>query len=245
MREYRDERGRPHLWFDPHEIEKLMETELTKAGLLSDTSAGIDIEDFIERHLQVPLDQYATDLDPGVLGLTEFFSDGSCKIRISRALSDEVDRDESCPPGIKGRWRATMAHEAAHVVMHKGLFVAAGGKQTSLFENAGPPRSQKLLRCSNEDLTRVSRPGAAQPDPEEVQANMGMAALLMPRPTFRAAAEAEIQRVSGTKTLAHADTREWMVVRALATRFQVSKQAASIRLQTLGLVLRPGERSLV
>lgn len=245
MRAYSDERGRPHLWFDPHEIEKLMETELTKAGLLDDTSVGIDIEDFIERHLQVPLDQYATDLDPGVLGLTEFFSDGSCKIRISRALSDEVDRDESCPPGIKGRWRATMAHEAAHVVMHKSLFVAAGGKQTSLFENAGPPRSQKLLRCSSDDLARGSRPGASQPEPEEVQANMGMAALLMPRSAFRAAAEAEIQRVSGSKALAHADPREWMVVRALATRFQASKQATSIRLQTLGLVLRPGERSLV
>jgi hypothetical protein len=223
----------------------MMEAELVKAGLLGDTASGIDVEAFIERYLEVPLDQHATDLEPGVLGLTEFFSDGTCKIKINRSLSDEVDRDDSCPPGIKGRWRATMAHDASHVVMHKGLFVG-GAKQTSLFDTQGPPRSQKLLRCSSEDLARTVRSGPAQADPEEVQANMGMAALLMPRSVFRVAAEEEIQRVNnGAKMLAHADPREWMVVRALATRFQVSKQATSIRLQTLGLVLRPGERTLV
>jgi Zn-dependent peptidase ImmA (M78 family) len=70
----------------------------------------------------------------------------------------------------------------------------------------------------------------------EVQANRGMAALLMPRRLFRRLALREMRQL-GVGTLAIAEAPEVeTLVSALADALRVSKQAARIRLNTEGLV---------
>ena len=80
----------------------------------------IDIERFIESHLDVRIDQYA-DLPSEILGLTRFAPRVNPAIQINATLTDQTDDDFSAP-GTQGRWRATLAHEAAHVFLHKYLF---------------------------------------------------------------------------------------------------------------------------
>jgi len=72
MKSYRAADGTERLWFEAEEIEAIMEDELHKAGLLpSAEHPTVNVEDFIELHLKVKLDQHAI-LDGDVLGMTEF-----------------------------------------------------------------------------------------------------------------------------------------------------------------------------
>lgn len=243
MREY-FERGKKLLWFDDQEIESSMEAELAKARLLPSSDApAVDIEAFIERHLRVSVDQYAEDLDGEVLGLTRFLSDGRCKISIQRKLSEQVDLEDDCPPGIRGRWRATMAHEAAHVLLHRRLFPITA-HQSSLF-GGGPPNAddgKALLRC----LARNVGIGMRGGPPEEVQANKGMAALLMPRSLFGAVARMALREIGiAGDTLVEGASLERQFVSTMATRFEVSKQAASIRLKTLNIIIHGGSQTFL
>ena len=69
---YRGRDGKPQLWFKPGEIDDWMEAELHRAGLYpTPDRPAVDIESFVDRHLQVALEQYA-DLEPHVLGQTRF-----------------------------------------------------------------------------------------------------------------------------------------------------------------------------
>jgi hypothetical protein len=125
----------------------MMEDALRKADLYpSEETPAVNIEGFIQS-LEVRMDQYA-ELDPTVLGLTEFYTDGPPKILINRDLTGAIDDDET-PPGIRGRWRATMAHEASHVVMHRLLF-AVNQNQQGLFQDDGLTDSKQLMRCFEE-----------------------------------------------------------------------------------------------
>src|SRR5205823_2811941 len=137
----------------------------------------VDIERFIDE-LGVRIDQHA-NLDSTVLGFTEFYTDGPPRICINRDLTGAVDDDET-PTGIRGRWRATMAHEAAHVLMHRVLF-EVHQNQEKLFKMEEQADPQRLMRCLKKNV--LFRGGTS--DWREVQANMGMAALLMPDSIFR------------------------------------------------------------
>lgn len=243
MKEYFD-RGKKVFWFEDNEIESAMEAELAKARLLpSSDSPAVDIEAFIERHLRVSIDQYAADLDDDVLGLTRFLSDGQCKISIQRKLSEQVDLEDDCPPGIRGRWRATMAHEAAHVILHRRLFPITA-HQKSLFGD-GPSNAddgKALLRC----LARNVGMGVRSAPSEEVQANKGMAALLMPRSVFGAVARIVLTEMGITvDTLMEGASLERQFISTMATRFKVSKQAASIRLKTLNIIIHGANQTLL
>jgi Zn-dependent peptidase ImmA (M78 family) len=159
-------------------------------------------------------------------------------VLINRNLTGAAMDDDDAAPGVVGRWRATMGHEASHVVMHRALF-EIDQAEDDLF-GAGP-RSQRFMRCFKANV--LFRGGGN--DPREVQANLGMAALLMPRTVFRHVAEAAIQRlaipaaelVSGTATARR-------LVREVADLTRVSKQAAEIRLETVRIVGRIGQSSL-
>jgi IrrE N-terminal-like domain len=219
MKMYRGPEGDERIWFEPAEIENIMEDELHRAGLWPTQGApAVDVEAFIEGHLKASLDQYA-DLDRAVLGLTEFRQGVSPLVRINRDLTGSAMDAEWCPPGIHGRWRATLAHEACHVVLHR-MLVEVNPDQTALFEEHG--RAALLLRCLKREVTY--RSGGR--NWREVQANRGMAALLMPKPLFLRAANEELH--SGRRNGFDGATRR------LAARFAVSKEATGIRLTTLG-----------
>ena len=121
--------------------------------------------------------------------------------------------------------------------MHRILFEVGGGQQ-ELFDLEKEESPRRLLRCEKKNV--LFRGGGT--DWREVQANMGMAALLMPRGLFRDVTcrarkmlglEAVEVRVN---TIAMKKLAEF-----LSCRFEVSKQAASIRLEVLGYLTATGQ----
>jgi hypothetical protein len=217
MRWYRAKDGSQQLFITDTALEELAEVELHRAGLMPKQPHPVNIDAFIEQHLGVKLD-YAADLEPGILGLTELKAGAKPSIRISRDLTDaalEVDQYS----GTLGRWRATLAHEAAHVLLHGFLF-ELNLEQEALFDEA-PAGDARLFRCLKRDVV-FARGGH---DPREVQANKGMAALLMPKGLFGAAA----------RDMAPSMDEESLMVE-IARTFEVSRQAGRIRLQTLGFL---------
>src|SRR5262249_32478963 len=149
-----------------------------------------------------------------------------------------IDEDGS-PLGLRGRWRATLAHEASHVVIHRPLFELPP-EQSSLFSNQGRPaqETQRLMRCQKRSVLYRG----STSDWREIQANQGMAALLMPRPVFLAVAR-DLLTGSRPPSLGTQEARQ--LIGELASRFEVSRQAAEIRLTTLGVVGAVGQQALV
>jgi len=237
---YRRRDGKEALWFSASDIETMMEDVLQKAGTFpTEAQPAVNIERLIER-IGVHLDQHAS-LDAAVLGLTEFHSDRPPKILINRDLTGAID-DDNTPPGIRGRWRATLAHEASHVVMHRVLFDVNPDQET-LFRTEEQPESQRLMRCLKKDV--LFRSGGAN-DWREVQANMGMAALLMPQSLFRRlAARVEEARHLSAEALSSGSAAAATLSAEMAALFDVSKQAAGIRLQTLRILSSAGQPWLV
>ena len=235
MKWYRGPDGSERIWFDVGEIEGMAEGELRKAALLPTLEAPVvDIERFIESHLGVRLDQYG-DLDPDVLGVTQYPPGLPPEISINKDLTNTALDTEDGPPGLRGRWRATLAHEASHVMLHQVLFDLNSDQGRMLGGDSEGPR---LMRCLKREVT--FRQGGR--DWREVQANRGMAALLMPQSVFIAAAQQEFQRLglrAGTVTEGSDESQE--IVATLANRCEVSWQAARIRLATLRLVSPPSQ----
>jgi hypothetical protein len=236
---YRRSDGVERLWFTPQDVEAMMEAELKGAALYPTLEKPVvELERFVARHLRVALDQHA-DLEPHVLGLTEFFPNAAPKIRINRDLTDAIDDDET-PLGLRGRWRATLAHEASHVVMHRVLFEVASG-QESLFRIEGTGGGQ-LMRCLKTNV--LFRAGGS--DWREVQANMGMAALLMPE-RFFVALVADVLRekaIEGPKlVVGSSEAAELAAV--ISNRCAVSRQAAQIRLETTRILSPRGQGCLL
>jgi hypothetical protein len=222
------------------DIERTMEDELRTAGLFPTVEQPIvDLEAFVERHLHVQMDQYAA-LDDRVLGQTEFYRDAAPRIMINRDLTGTAMHDEESGPRLRGRWRATVAHEACHVVLHRVLYEISDD-QSDLF--GSPQRvAQRLFRCMKD---QVLFRGPVS-DWREVQANRGMAALLMPRAVFQALAVEEIGRLQITEADRVAGGRGCRrLAVALSGRTGVSSQAASIRLETLSLVSTAGSPRLI
>ena len=109
---YRHRDGSKRLWYEATDIEELMETTLKSAGLYPSLDRpAVDIEQLVETYLGVQLDQHC-ELESDILGFTEFRGGFPPRIAINRELADSVDREDTSI-GLRGRWRATLAHEAA------------------------------------------------------------------------------------------------------------------------------------
>ena len=242
MNRFRDKRtGTERLWIEADEIEVRTEAELVKAGLMPSVAApAVHVEAFVEQHLGAQFDQYAA-LPPEVLGQTDFRVGAPPLIMVNADLTGAAMDDDESPLGLKGRWRATVAHEACHVIFHRCLF-NLNAQQRSLFGEQDDPReaAKRLQRCLKRDVAH----GGGGSDWREVQANMGMAALLMPRAVYTAATRQELQR-QGVERVMRDTPEAGTLARRLAAAFEVSVQAAMIRLQTLGLLGVPGQNNLL
>lgn len=231
MRRYRGPNGDPRIWFKEGEIDAVMDAELVSAGLVPTVDDPVtELERFVEGHLGTSLDQYA-ELPADVLGVTEFRPHGRHAISVNRSLTASAVDAEGIAPGLRGRWRATVAHEASHVVLHRVLF-EVDQRQGYLFTELPAPGSQ-LMRCLKRDVGHR----AVTSDWREVQANRGMAALLMPRQLFlRLAREELAPRGVAGGVLSADDAYVAPLVACLSDRIGVSRQAVSIRLTTLGFI---------
>ena len=228
MNVYRSRDGEERLWYETDEIERLSDAQLRAAKLMPTVEETVtNLETLVERHLGAELDQYA-DLPDGVLGATTFRPDGSVLVQIASDITEAADGASHDATGPLGRWRATMAHEASHVILHRRLFAQHGGSAVMLGRaDAG------LGPCLHRDIAPVRGTDTEQRSTgwKEVQANMGMAALLMPRSVFKRAA----RTVIADAALDRHRARGVAIVEELARQFRVSKQAAQIRMLTLGI----------
>jgi Zn-dependent peptidase ImmA (M78 family) len=125
------------------------------------------------------------------------------------------------------RRRFTCAHEASHWLLHRSAFASKKWNSEYMVSRTGQPAS--VIRKDSENRRRM-----------EQQANFLAAALLMPKTTLRMlfcefCKDRDIKprtliRSAGDGGLAHTLTG-WV-----AERYQVSHQAAQIRLEKLGAV---------
>ena len=235
MRFYTSPDGVPSVWYDDEDIERIVDGELDRAGLRPTPANPVtDLERFIESHLKVDLDQFA-DLPADVLGLTRFAPHKAPSIQINTGLTEAAE-GEHAAPGAVGRWRATLAHEAAHVFLHKYLFDPEFIQSELPGVTGQLPRAGDV-RCLNRDVDVSARPK----DWREVQANKGMAALLMPRAVFRRVA---YRHIDPQDELTVGSPAVSALAADLSTVFGVSKQAAAIRLQTIGIATADGVSAL-
>jgi hypothetical protein len=170
VKEFPDRGGRlPYrLWYEESEIESIVARELALAG--QPKLAGgpaTDVDAFCELHLGVVPE--FTWLPGGVLGATEFTARGEIHLQVSAELSLRADRDAAAEKLM----RSTLAHEAAHILLHRVLFLK---ESHDIF--GGLASRSELCRAVG-----VPRPGY-QGEWWEWQANRGMSALLMPRRTL-------------------------------------------------------------
>ncbi len=237
MRWSRDALGRDRIWYSVDEIESIMEDEARKAGLTPTAERpAVELEAFLEQHLGATLDQHAK-LPIDVLGQTTFELGTRVRVEINADLTGALD--DGGWLGDVGRWRATLAHEGAHILLHRVLFEVPLSQGT-LFDEE-PAAAQIMLRCLKRDVA----PGRGSSDWREVQANMGMAALLMPRALFVAVASEERAALGLPDfplVVGSLDTDR--LVQRVAARFEVSRQAAEIRLRTLGLSIDASAQAL-
>lgn len=235
MRWSRDALGRDRIWYSVDEIESIMEDEARKARLVATADhPAVNLEAFLERHLGAALDQYAS-LAVDVLGQTVFEPGQPVRVAINADLTGVID--DGGQLSDVGRWRATLAHEAAHVLLHRVLFEVPLAQDT-LFDLQA---SSTVMRCLKRDVS----PGRRASDWREIQANQGMAALLMPRKLFASmASDGRAALALPSFPLADGSIEADRLVRRLASRFDVSRQATEIRLRTLGLIADPSVQAL-
>jgi Zn-dependent peptidase ImmA (M78 family) len=249
----------PIPFISDEKIELRMEAEVRSSGLWStDSDAVFEVEDFLEKHLKAILDVDATLADE-VMGEVTFRSGKRPCVKINADLS--YDAEHSNKLGSLGRWRMTVVHEGAHIILHEPYFVSTAG-QTSLWDDDEP----QVHRCYKHNLEAMGVRDLASPDNSicnlswnsgrllneseqtarmEIQANRAAAALLMPRFAFLPAAIEAFDAVNQRLNNLSDSARQQAVVAQLAQRFVVSQQAARIRCHQLGVLERAGQSKLL
>lgn len=242
MKPYRcSKTGEQRLWFKPGEIDDWMEVELRKANLYPTAEKPqVDIESFVSG-LDVDLDQYCP-LPETVLGKTEFEAGKRTKVLINRALTMVAVDDADAARWLRSKWRMTMAHEASHVLLHKNLFPTNAG-QLSLFDFEGDDSNfgaNRHFHCLERNLAQGGS------DWREVQANKGMAALLMPKVLFLALCRSEREQLFDVERPIFKNSPEaYGLAQSLGELFDVSVQSVQIRFETLDVFDTPGQAPLL
>lgn len=165
------------------------------------------------------LDLYADLSKEGadVEGVTDFVAGRRPKVRISERLTND--------PRMANRFRTTLTHELGHVKLHTFLFDAA---QTtgSLFPVAKALSNQ----CKRDTIL-----GARQADWMEWQAGYACGALLMPASALRETVRACVSaRGMSVASFAIATREGQELIDAVAAAFEVSRDAARVRLEQRG-----------
>lgn len=233
------------------EIDLCMEEALEDSKLWREPPEIFEVDRFIEKYLGCELDLSAP-LSDGILGEFEFIRGEPPRVKINGSLTEEAD-DET-QPWKEGRWRMTVAHEGAHVLMHLPLFLNQS-VQNGLWDEA----EVLIYRCYGEGnggiKERFSEDEIAAEKNDvvkkygwnsgllvndtpmrqrmEFQANRGGAALLMPATRFREDARRACRNINKRRPDMTRDARFQWVVEKLATRYTVSRQAARIRCDQL------------
>src|SRR3989344_366404 len=210
------------VFYTDNDVEEMCTGELAKLGLMPKAPEPINIERFVEKRFGFYDFQ---NLDDGVLGFTKFSSRGVEEIVISRSLGEENTKISN------RRVRTTLAHEAGHALFHGHLFALAGMDHRSLFADPAHDEMPRILCREVKDGEGTHKP---QNNWWEIQANMAIGALLLPRRAFEEAVRPFLDQAGSFFGSAHLDeTRREEAARALADVFDVNPAVVRIRLAQL------------
>jgi hypothetical protein len=159
------------------------------------------------------LSRYGSDVE----GVTEFLPQRKPIVRISSALADDPRREN--------RFRTTLTHEFGHVRLHAYLFELERPSR-DLAAGAGADRVQVCKRDAMLDARQV--------DWMEWQAGHVCGALLMPATRLRDIVGAYQHDHTLYGPVAPATDHGRAVIQAIMDQFQVSSDAARVRLLRLG-----------
>lgn len=159
------------------------------------------------------LSHYGDDVE----GITHFSMRGRPRVEISRHLSDSI---------LANRFRMTLAHELAHVHFHNCLYQLPDAQMSFLAQT-----EDRHLHCKRESIA-----GKTRNDWMEWQAAYGGGAILMP---FDAVKNVVGKVVGASVTAMHPDSDvAERTCSAICEEFQVSRLAATVRLEKLGVLSR-------
>ncbi len=175
--------------------------------------------------LAVLLERDAADLDlyadlsgeeRQVEGVTDFFPGEKPRVRIAKELSEQGYREH--------RLRTTLTHEYAHVRFHSPLYDA--GSPLPMFPELAVHPSP---RCRRDTII-----GADAHDWLEWQAGYASGAYLMPLTHLQKVVGGTFVALGLYGSAAVGSRQAHMLIARVASAFQVSQDAARVRLQQLG-----------
>lgn len=209
------------LYIPENDIERMCREALASVDLMPETPGPIRIERLI--YLLFGFEEEYETLPDQIMGCAKFTRRGLCRIIVNRELAQQDD------PVSRLRVRSTLAHEAGHGIFHNQLFIEKLERDATLrLLDDGDGIFDSI---SGEGFMCRAEAGMAQvPKFEwwEYQANLAMAAILLPKHLVIEAARAHLPRVlSGSGTF---EARVTAAERELAALFKVSRRMVSIRL---------------
>lgn len=214
------------------QIERRMADRLHRAGMMPTLAEPVlDLEAFVEHRngLGASLDDFAP-LPSDVMGVVTFLPGQRDHMEINRDLSELAEKDIT----TRARCRSTIAHESSHIVLHRDILMPCTSLQ--LFSLDDEPAGY-IQTCLKQDFGWRGS-ASREEDYLEIQANKGMAALLLPRPVFYPIAQAALRdwesRRHQDDSHDHFEEKK-RLIRHWASLFDVSRQVVEIRLRTLNL----------
>jgi len=214
---------RPH--YKPEELDRECETIITGflKGLYGKATFPVKTDDLtklIERDTS-DFDSYAdlSDLGADVDGVTEFYPGRKPVVKIAAALANDTRREN--------RLRTTMTHEFGHVRLHAYLWEMEPPTADLLKTK---PNANKQI-CKRETILN-----ARETDWMEWQAGYVCGALLMPASHVRRQLRAYVETHNIYGAVSPNSAHASALISTVVENFQVSEDAARIRLLKLGVL---------
>jgi Zn-dependent peptidase ImmA (M78 family) len=204
-------------FFSEEDVENICEDALRSSGYYPDAPQPVKVDRFVEKHFMVS--PRFEDMPAGVLGFSRFGDRGMVSMHISKVLVEENSR------AAERRVNTTLAHEAGHGLMHTHLFVLSGA-ESSLFGHGSEVENQRVLCRDEKVMPKKVYDGRWW----ELQANMAIGPLLMPRRVLGTALQPFLVK-RGTFGAEEIDpNRREEALRHVADIFDVNPAAARIRI---------------
>jgi hypothetical protein len=221
MRQRRSLRGpfEEQFFFEPDEIDEMCQEALKKSGYLPSSPQPIKIERFIEKHFQCLVGY--DELPTGILGCTQFNSNGSIKaVIVSAGIDDGSDAG-------RRRERSTWSHEGGHCLMHPPLFMSKHSQGTLSFSDPHP--ETRIFRGDRILCRERNYDGRWW----EWQANRAIGGFLLPVDLIRTAIKQFLQESPVTKRPSLPNAIRQAAEKSLANIFDVNPVVARIRLNEI------------
>lgn len=188
-----------------------------KWGAISYPIATEDLVRLLTRET-TDLDLYANFTDSGIEGVTDFVPGEKPRVRIASTLYEQSWREN--------RLRTTLTHELGHVKFHD--LYSANQLPLPLFGSSPP------IQCKRDEII-----GAGASDWLEWQAGYASGAFLMPISAVKRIAGETVEEFNIYGVIPPNSPARVKLTERLQRAFQVSREAAHVRLIQLGLLGTP------